>query len=99
MVQSFAKKVYSMCAKIPKGKVSTYSAIAKTVGIPNSARAVGNALNKNPDTQKVPCHRVVRSDGFVGGYAFGTKAKIAKLRKEGIKISEKGFIDLKKFGR
>ena len=83
----FEKKVYSACAKIPKGKVSTYAQIARAIGKPGGARAVGNALNKNPyPKDNVPCHRVVRSDGSVGGYAHGTKAKIAILKKEGVKI-------------
>jgi methylated-DNA-[protein]-cysteine S-methyltransferase len=98
MTQSFKDKVYFACALVPKGKVSTYSAIAKAVNSPKSARAVGNALNKNPDTKKVPCHRVIRSDGFVGGYALGAACKIKKLKMEGVLVSNKGFIDLKKFG-
>ncbi|MBI5228413.1 MGMT family protein [Candidatus Micrarchaeota archaeon] len=105
-MKEFERRVYAACAKIPKGKVSTYSAIARAIGKPGSARAVGNALNKNPHsfnlkTQDakhktlVPCHRVVRSDGSVGGYAHGTKAKIAILKKEGVKIVA-GRVRLKK---
>ncbi len=98
MARSFAQKVYLACAKIPKGRVSTYLALARRINSPKSARAVGNALNKNTDTVRVPCHRVVRSDGFVGGYAFGSKKKIARLKREGVRVSASGFIDLKKFG-
>jgi len=58
---------------------------------------VGNALNKN-FSKNIPCHRVVRSDGFVGGYRGGIKKKIAILRSEGILVSRAGKIDLKKFG-
>ena len=83
MAQSFTDKVYAVVTKIPKGKVMTYAAVAKRAGFPKAARAVGNALNKNPDLKKVPCCRVVRADGRVGGYALGPKKKIAILKKEG----------------
>jgi len=89
----FQQAVYLACAKIPKGKVSTYSAIAKAIGKPRAARAVGNALNKNR-SPSVPCHRVVRSDLSIGGFARGSEAKAAMLRKEGViikngKVSER----------
>lgn len=70
--------------KIPRGRVTTYSALARALGRPGAARAVGNALNKNPHLGAVPCHRVVRSDGRVGGYARGAKKKAALLRAEGV---------------
>ena len=94
---SFQEKVLAKCTGIPKGKVSTYSAIAKAIGKAKAARAAGNALNRNPDLVRVPCHRVIRSDGFVGGYVKGAKAKVALLRKEGVQVSGKGFVDLEKF--
>lgn len=94
----FEKKVYSACAMIPKGKVSTYSDIAKKIGSPKSARAVGNALNKNPRSKsRVPCHRVVRSDGSVGGYAHGRTRKISLLRREGIKIRSSCVVDILRY--
>jgi methylated-DNA-[protein]-cysteine S-methyltransferase len=80
---TFKEKVYAVVAKIPRGKTMTYMEVARRAGSPNAYRAVGNIMNKNPDTKKVPCHRVVRSDGTVGGYASGTKKKIALLRREG----------------
>ncbi|MCU0660516.1 MAG: MGMT family protein [Candidatus Pacebacteria bacterium] len=83
MKKSFTEKVYAVVAKIPKGKTMTYKEVTIKIGAPHAARAVGNALNKNPDTKKVPCHRVIRSDGTVGGYAFGNKKKIAILKSEG----------------
>lgn len=83
MKKSFAEKVYAVVAKIPKGKTMTYKEVAAKIGMPNAARAVGNALNKNPDTTRVPCHRVVRSDGTVGGYAWGTERKAKILKAEG----------------
>ncbi len=81
----FQLAVWAVCAKIPKGKVSTYTKIARAIDKPKAARAVGNALNKNPHAS-VPCHRVIRSDGSIGGFAHGTKKKIEMLRKEGVKI-------------
>lgn len=96
--KSFNEKVFLCCSSIPKGKVSTYKQIAVKIASPHSARAVGNALNKNPHIGKIPCHRVVRSDGFVGGYVFGRKKKIKILEKEGVIVLDSGKIDLKKFG-
>lgn len=93
----FAEKVYSVVKKIPKGKVVTYKAIAQAIGKPRAARAVGKVLNRNPFLPKVPCHRVVRSDGDVGGYARGIQKKIALLRKEGVRIKD-GKINLRLFG-
>lgn len=78
--------------KVPRGKITTYAAIARAIGHPRSARAVGNALNRNlyRDARlqrQVPCHRVIRSDGTIGGFARGSKEKIRLLRKEGIAVS------------
>jgi methylated-DNA-[protein]-cysteine S-methyltransferase len=92
----FNSKCYSILRKVPSGKVTTYGAIAKAVGIPKSARAVGNAMNKNPYSPEVPCHRVVRSDGKVGGFAFGTAKKIEMLKKEGVEIAD-GRVDLSRY--
>lgn len=61
----------------------TYAEVARRAGNPRASRAVGNIMHHNPDTKKVPCHRVVRSDGTPGGYARGTRRKIAILRREG----------------
>lgn len=77
----FQKRVYNIVKKIPKGKVLTYKEVAVKLGNPRLARAVGNALNKNRDL-KVPCHRVIRSDGKLGGYRDGKK-KSFLLREEG----------------
>jgi len=91
----FQKRVYQLTKKIPKGKVSTYKEISNTMNS-KAYRAVGNALNKNPYAPVVPCHRVVKSDGTVGGFAEGTKKKIVLLKKEGIKIKENKIIGFKK---
>lgn len=87
-----AAKLYELLSEIPEGKVTTYKEIAqklKTKGY----RAVGQIVGANPNAPKVPCHRVVRSDGGLGGYAFGLDKKIAILNKEGIKISDGKVVD------
>ena len=78
--------VWKACSEIPKGKVASYADIARAIGKPKAARAVGNALNVNPYSPRVPCHRVIKSDGSIGGFAHGTKKKITMLRKEGVEI-------------
>ena len=84
-MKSFEQRVFEACKRIPRGKAATYSSIARAVGRPRAARAVGNALNRNRSS-RVPCHRVVRSNGRAGGFARGAKEKIRLLRKEGVKI-------------
>lgn len=79
----FKEKVLAIVKKIPKGETLTYKAVAVRVGRPGAARAVGSILKTNFD-KSVPCHRVVRSDGLMGGYnRGGSKAKMAILRSEG----------------
>jgi len=90
----FSEKVYKVCKKIPKGKVSTYCDITHTLKT-KAYRAVGNALNKNP-YKEVPCHRVINSKGHLHGFATGLKNKAKLLRKEGIEIKN-NKIDLKKY--
>ena len=88
-ITSFQKKVYDFVRKIPKGKTMTYRQVAIAINAPKAYRAVGNALNKNPFSFRqrgdVPCHRVIRSDGSIGGFASGTKQKEMLLSKEGWK--------------
>lgn len=79
---SFRSNVLAVVAKIPKGQTLTYKEVAQKAGNSLAYRAVGNVLNKNYDP-KIPCHRVVRSDGKVGGYNRGTEKKIKMLKKEG----------------
>ncbi len=84
---TFSQKVYEVVKKIPKGKVLTYKKVAKSAGNPRAFRAVGNILNKSASRRtKIPCHRVTKSDGKIGGYREGTKKKIYLLKKEGIII-------------
>lgn len=78
---NFQKRVLDIVKLIPKGEVSTYAKVAALAGSPRACRAVGNILNKNTDPE-VPCHRVIRSDGKIGGYNGGAQMKITLLKKE-----------------
>jgi methylated-DNA-[protein]-cysteine S-methyltransferase len=83
---AFAQQVYAIVARIPKGKVMTYAEVAERAGRPNASRAVGTIMSKNRDL-RVPCHRVIRSDGGMGGYAFGgANKKRDMLRREGVSL-------------
>ena len=84
----FQKKVWAYLRKIPRGSVKTYSQVAKGIGKPLAVRAVANAIGKNPYAPKIPCHRVIRSDGSLGGYSGkgGVKTKRFLLKKEGIRL-------------
>jgi methylated-DNA-[protein]-cysteine S-methyltransferase len=79
-----ASDVYDILVRIPKGKVTTYGDIARALGHPRASRAVGRILNSNPNPIVVPCHRVVMSNGNIGGYAFGKARKKELLKKEGL---------------
>lgn len=81
---TFNQKVWKACAEIPKGEVRTYGWLANRIGHPGAARAVGSALGANPFAPIIPCHRVVRSDGGMGGYSGtgGVKTKVLLLKKE-----------------
>lgn len=79
---SFKDKVLKIVSKIPKGEILTYKEVARLSGSPRAPRAVGNILNKNYDP-KIPCHRVIRSDGGIGGYNRGNRRKRELLKKEG----------------
>lgn len=92
----FKDKVYKFTQKIPKGKVATYKFVATAIGLPRVYRGVANALAQNFNPQ-IPCHRVVRSNGALGGYnRGGYKAKESLLKKEGVEIRN-GKVDLEVF--
>ena len=91
----FAEHVYYWTKKVPKGSITTYGDIAKAMKT-KAYRAVGQALHVNPYAPVVPCHRVVKSDGSIDGFASGTKKKIEMLKKEGIKVKKGKIIDFKK---
>ena len=85
---TFQLKVWTYLKKIPRGSVKTYSQVAKSIGKPLAVRAVANAIGKNPYAPSIPCHRVIRSDGSLGGYSGkgGIKTKKLLLKREGIKL-------------
>ena len=85
---TFNQKVWALCARIPAGKICTYGDIARKLGTPGAARAVGNALNKNPYSPQVPCHRVVGSTGALTGFAGGLPKKKVMLQKEGVAVKD-----------
>ena len=88
--------VYELLLKIPAGKLSTYGDLAKALGKPSASRVIGRILGKNPNPIVVPCHRVVMSDGKLGGYAYGSTRKRELLEKEGISFTDKTISDFKK---
>jgi methylated-DNA-[protein]-cysteine S-methyltransferase len=94
----FAQKVYQLTKKIPRGKVTTYKAIAQALNT-KAYQAVGQALRRNPFAPQVPCHRVIKSDGAIGGFNGQTKGrkitqKIKMLEKEGIEFKGKKIKNL-----
>ena len=99
VTDSPTKRIYEAVKRIPKGHVATYAQVAEMAGDRKMARAVGNALHKNPDPSTIPCHRVVNAKGELAGeYAFGGAWKQAEiLKKEGVESAD-GKVDLKKYG-
>lgn len=86
----FKNKIYKICRSIPKGKVATYGQLARLVGKPRAARAVGVFMKNNPDAPIVPCHRVVASDGKLTGYSGtgGIAQKKKMLINEGVSFKK-----------
>lgn len=91
---SLDKKIYKKLLEVPKGKITTYGELAKAVGLKNGQRAVGKIMNKNPYPVIIPCHRVIKSDGKIGGYAYGEEIKSNMLSREGIAIKNGKILDL-----
>lgn len=89
---SFAERCYALLRRVPRGKVTTYKALAHALKT-KAYRTVGNAMNKNPYAPQVPCHRVIKSDGEIGGFAHGAEKKILMLTKEGV-IIENNSVNL-----
>lgn len=90
------KRVYELTSQIPSGRVSTYGLIAEAAGRPGAARAVGRLMNLNPNPVVVPCHRVVHSDGRVGGYGGGVEVKVRRLASEGVEVVDGRVTDFRK---
>ncbi len=84
-MSAFYERCYTALKRVPKGKVTTYGALASAINS-KAVRAVGTAMSKNPNAPRVPCHRVVRSNGEIGNYAGGVAKKIALLRAEGVVV-------------
>jgi methylated-DNA-[protein]-cysteine S-methyltransferase len=94
-VSPFAARCYEALTSVPKGKVTTYQLIAKALGS-KAVRAVGSAMARNPFAPRIPCHRVVRTDGSIGQYAGGHRKKVRMLTQEGIRIVGGRVQDLSK---
>ena len=99
VTDSPTKRIYQAVQRIPKGKVATYAEVAEMAGNPRMARAVGNALHRNPDPEHIPCYRVVNARGeLAGAFAFGGEQVQANLlRADGVDVVD-GRVDLARFG-
>ena len=80
------ERIYKKLLQVPYGKITTYGELSRSVGLKNGQRVVGQIMKKNPFPVIIPCHRVVKSNGDIGGYAFGINVKKTMLSKEGICI-------------
>ena len=96
MSTDFREKCYKELLKVPKGKVTTYSELAKAIGS-KAVRAVGTAMAKNEKLIEIPCHRVVKSDGSIGQYASGQDKKIELLIDEGVPVENCKVKDFKEY--
>ena len=99
VTDSPSKRIYEAVKRIPKGRVATYGQVAEMAGDKKMARAVGNALHKNPDPSEIPCHRVVNAKGELSGaFAFGGEREQEKrLMREGVVVTD-SRVDLRKYG-
>ena len=93
---TFDQRCHALLMQIPKGRVSTYGELGHALGT-KAYRAVGQVLNRNPHLMKVPCHRVIKSNGEIGGYALGPDKKRELLLEEGIQVETNGRIRLSKY--
>lgn len=90
------QRVYRQLLKVPKGKVTTYGELARAAGIKDGQRAIGRIMNKNPFPVIIPCHRVVKSDGKIGGYFYGETVKTKMLSDEGVPVKNGRIQDWEK---
>ena len=99
VTDSPSKRIYEAVKKIPRGKVATYGQVAELAGDKKMARAVGNALHRNPDPEHIPCYRVVNAKGgLAGAFAFGgANVQEQLLAADGIMVVD-GCVDLEKYG-
>ena len=89
-------KVYEKLLEVPEGRITTYKELANAVGLKNGSRVIGNVMKKNPFPILIPCHRVIKSNGEIGGYTNGKKTKFSILSKEGIKIKNGCVLDFER---
>ena len=90
------EKIYRKLLEVPPGYVTTYGELAKAINLKNGQIVVGRIIKNNPFPVIVPCHRVVKSNGTVGGYAYGSERKKHMLSKEGVEINDDKILDFKK---
>ncbi len=95
-MKKFWDRVLRLASRVPRGRVTTYKEIARALGKPRAYRAVANVLARNPRPVEIPCHRVVRSDGKVGGYSLGTEQKTVLLNEEGVEVKG-GRVNLRRY--
>ncbi|MDI6884167.1 MAG: MGMT family protein [Hadesarchaea archaeon] len=96
-MSEFQARVLELVSLVPRGRVTTYKELARAAGKPRAYRAAANTLAKNPRPVQIPCHRVVRSDGRIGGYKLGAKRKAELLASEGVEIEGQKIV-LSKYG-
>lgn len=95
MMENFNERCYKLLSTVPSGQVTTYKILAEALGT-KAYRAVGNAMNQNPYPRDlVPCHRVVNTDGRLGGYAGPSAEKIKRLQAEGVTVKDDKIVDFK----
>lgn len=88
--------VYFLVRQIPSGRVSSYGAVAKALGNRGYARAVGKYMNQNPDANTMPCFKIVKSDGNIGGFGLGVTDKIRRLNEDGVEVKDGKIVDFEK---
>ena len=93
---NIAEYSYYLVKQIPVGRVSTYGAVANALGNKNYARAIGKYMNKNPDADSMPCFKIVKSDGSLGGFGLGIKDKIRRLNNDGIMVKNGKIVNFQK---
>ncbi len=93
---SIVDYTYSLVRQIPPGRVSTYGAVAKALGNKGYARAVGKYMHNNPNADTMPCFKIVKSDGSLGGFGLGIEDKIRRLCQEGIEVKDGKIVDFER---
>ena len=90
-----AEKIYKKLLQVPYGKITTYGELSRSIGLKNGQRIVGQIMKKNPFPVIIPCHRVVKSNGDLGGFATDINVKIKRLQEEGVMVSNNKIVDFK----